>query len=160
MTTEEDRAQERHRTYAVELFNLTWELLDQAERTPEQDDKMIHAAHASRHHWGEIGTPLELERGEWQISRVYAVLQRPEAALYHAQRCLDLCQANGIGDFDLAFAYEALARAYAVAGEGTKSGAYVELATKAADEIAAEDNRAYLESELLTLSGCANSCTL
>jgi tetratricopeptide (TPR) repeat protein len=61
-------------------------------------------------------TPAHLARGEWLISRVYAVLQRPEPALYHARRVLDLCQDNGIGDFDLAFAYEALARAHATAG--------------------------------------------
>jgi hypothetical protein len=121
---------------------------------------MIHAAHASRYHWGEIGTPLEFERGEWQISRVYAVLGRPQAALYHAQRCLDLCQANEIRDFDLAFAYEALARAYAVAGEMAKSGEYIELAMRAAEEIEDQGNREYLEGELMTISGCEESCTL
>jgi len=41
---------------------------------------MIHAAHASRFHWGEIGKPINLGRGEWQISRVYSVLNRPESA--------------------------------------------------------------------------------
>ena len=121
---------------------------------------MIHAAHASRYHWGEIGTPLEFERGEWQISRVYATLNRPEAALYHAQRCLDLCQANEIGDFDLAFAYEALARAYATAGDTDKSGEYIELAMQAAEQIEDKDNREYFESELATVSGCADSCSL
>jgi hypothetical protein len=156
----EQHQQEQHRKFAVELFNRTWDLLDKADRTPEEADEMIHAAHASRYHWGEIGTPLEFARGEWQVSRVYAVLDRPEAALYHAQRSLDLCQANGIGDFDLAFAYEALARAYAVAGDAVKSGEYTELAMHAAEQIEDEGNREYLESELMTVSGCAESCSL
>ena len=157
----QDRAlEEEHRQFAVDLFNQTWDLLDKADRTPEEADTMIHAAHASRYHWGEVGTPLEFERGEWQISRVYAVLNHPQAALYHAQSCLDLCQANGIGDFDLAFAYEALARAYAIAGELARSGEYIELAMQAAEQIEDKDNREYLESELLTVSGCADSCTL
>jgi hypothetical protein len=152
--------QELHRKFAVDLFNRAWDLLDQEDRTPEEADTMIHAAHASRFHWGEIGTPLEYARGEWQISRVYAVLDRPQAALYHAQRSLDLCQANEIGDFDLAFAYEALARAYAVAGDMAKSGDYTELAVQAAKQIEDAGNREYFESELATVSDCADSCSL
>ena len=42
---------------------------------------MLHAAHASRFHWGEVGEPVNFARGEWQISRVYAVLGRPEPAI-------------------------------------------------------------------------------
>jgi hypothetical protein len=140
-----------HKRFAVDLFNLTWDLLDQEERTKEEDDRMLHAAHASRFHWGEIGTPLQFERGEWQISRVYAVLNRPQAALYHGQRCLDICAANQIGDFDIAFAYEALARAYAIAGDSEKSQEYVRLAEQAAEKIEDEGNRGYFMSELATV---------
>jgi hypothetical protein len=160
MNAEKHEAHDLHKQFAVDLFNQTWDLLDKQERTPEEADTMVHAAHASRYHWGEIGTPLEFERGEWQISRVYAVLNRPQAALYHAQRCLDLCLENKIRDFDLAFAYEALARAYAVAGDLEQSGEYMERAMKAAEEIEDPGNREYLEGELLTISGCADSCTI
>ena len=45
---------------------------------------MIHAAHASRHHWAAVGTGVNLARGEWQISRVYVTLGRGEPALFHA----------------------------------------------------------------------------
>jgi hypothetical protein len=135
--------QELHKKFAVDLFNLVWDLLDKDERTKEEDERTLHAAHASRFHWGEIGTPLQFERGEWQISRVYAVLNRPYAAKYHAQRCLDICTANQIGDFDLAFAYEALARAYAVAGNAERSREYVRLAEQAAEQVESEDNRDY-----------------
>jgi hypothetical protein len=154
MDTNENAADvELHKRFAVSLFNLVWDLLDQEDRTLEQDDRMIHAAHASRHHWGEIGTPLEFERGEWQISRVYAVLNRPQAAIYHAHRCLTLCEANQIADFDLAFAYEALARAYAVAGDAAMSEEYEALAEQAAEQIEDEGNREYFLSELATVAG-------
>ena len=106
------------RLLAAQLFNETWRRLEHERRTRPDDDRMIHAAHASRYHWGQVpaATPAHLARGEWLISRVYSVLGRTEPALHHAQRVLDLCQENSIGDFDLAFAYEALARAHAVAG--------------------------------------------
>ena len=141
-----------HRRFATDLFNQVWTLLDKTNRTPEENDHMLHAAHASRYHWGEIGTPLEFARGEWQISRVYAVLGRPEPAAYHAQRSLKLCQANGIGDFDLAFAYEALARAAAVAGETARCREFLGLAEGVAAEIKEHEDRIYLRSELVDVA--------
>jgi len=119
---------ECHKRFPIDMLNLTWELLDKMDRTEEDDVRMVHAAHTSRFHWGEIGTAVHAERGEWQISRVSAVLSRPQQALRHAQRCLEICQYNDIGDFDIAFAHEAMARAYAVAGEKAKRETHVQLA--------------------------------
>ncbi|KYK33394.1 MAG: hypothetical protein HXS46_13385 [Theionarchaea archaeon] len=144
---------EFHKKMAVDLFNSVWSFLDKKERTAEEEDEMVHAAHASRYHWGQIGSFLEKERGEWQISRVYSVLKRLQPALYHAQRCLEICKENNIGDFDIAFAYEAMARAYAVSGEKTESKKYIELAKKAGNQIEnAEDKRIFF-GDLETVPG-------
>ena len=154
--TEEKKYTEKecHKRFAVNCFNLVWTLMDKKNRTKEEDDKMVHAAHASRFHWGEIGTPVELERGEWQISRVYTVVDRPQSALYHAERCLEICKENNIGDWDIAFAYEAMARACAVAGQRAECKKYIELATKAGGHIKEKGDRDYLFSELKTIN-CA-----
>ena len=66
------------RRLAAGLFNRVWELLEKADRTADDDDEMVNAAHASRYHWGETGEPVHRARGDWQCSRVYAVLGRPE----------------------------------------------------------------------------------
>lgn len=142
---------EWHKKQAVQCFNSTWTLIDKADRTPEEDVQMIHLAHASRFHWGEIGSAPEFSRGEWQISRVYALLNMGESALYHAQQCLDLCQRNGIGDFDLAFGYEALARAYRVCGQREQMQKHLELARAAAEHIAKPGDKEYLLAELATI---------
>jgi len=107
----------QHRKLGIDLFNYVWTLLEKPDRTREESEGMIHAAHASRWHWSVVGAPVNFARGEWQISRVYAVLGRGESALVHALRCLEICRANEIGDFDLAYAYEALARAWSVLGK-------------------------------------------
>ena len=150
--TEKKPSKEDHRKFAVNCFNLTWSLLDKKDRTKEENDKMVHAAHASRYHWGEIGTPLEFERGEWQISRVYSVLGRSEPALYHAKRCLDICVENNIGDFDIAFAYEAMARAHSIAGDKAECKKYLQLATEARENIKKKEDKDYFLSELKTIS--------
>ena len=114
---------------------------------------MVHMAHASRYHWEEsrLGGPANDARGEWQVSRVYSVLGRAEPALYHARRCLEICEANGIGDFDLAFAYEALARASAVAGDGEAARGYVDQARAAREGIAEDDDRELFDADLATI---------
>lgn len=142
---------EFHRKMAIDLFNYTWTFLDKNERSREEQDEMIHAAHASRFHWGKVGSAVNFARGEWQISRVYAVLKRAEPAHFHAQRCLDICLENGIGDFDLAFAYEALGRAAAVAGDKQSVSRYLELARMAGEAISEQDDRALFDSDLKTI---------
>lgn len=96
--------------------------------------------------------PVNLARGEWQVSRVYAVLGRAEPALHHARRCLEICEAHGIGDFDLAFAYEALARASAVAGQPGERDRYMALARTAGERIVEEDDRTTFFGDLATVS--------
>lgn len=141
-----------HRQMAVDLFNHTWKLMDKNERTQLEDDEMIHAAHASRYHWGLAGTALNLARGEWQISRVYSVLERGEPAQYHALRSLEICQENGFGDFDLAFGFEAQARAALILGNRQAAEEYLSLARKAGEEIANQEDKDHFFAELGTLN--------
>ena len=139
------------RQLAVDLFNHVWTLLERSDRLPLEDDEMIHAAHASRYHWGEVGEPVNLDRGEWQCSRVYAVLGRAEPALWHANRCLALCEEHGIGDWDLAFAHEAVARARRVAGDDAGAEASIARARELAADIAEVEDRELLLSDLATI---------
>jgi DNA-binding transcriptional MerR regulator len=105
------------RALAAQLFNGTWTLLEKESRTLEEDDRMLHMAHASRFHWDNAGDDQNRAIGEWQCSRVYATLDRGEPALFHAQRCLEYAGRAGVDDWVSASAYEALARAQAVAGD-------------------------------------------
>jgi DNA-binding transcriptional MerR regulator len=143
------------RTLAAQLFNETWRLLEKENRTRDDDDRMIHTAHASRYHWGQVATatPANLARGEWQVSRVYAVLGRSEPAIHHAQRVVDICTGNGIGNWDLAFAYEALARAYAVAGDAEAARRWTDKALAAAELITGDVDRDLVLSDLETIPG-------
>lgn len=141
-----------HKKMAVDCFNGTWDLIDKADRDEADTLKMIHMAHASRYHWGEIGTPLEWSRGEWQISRVYALAGLGESALYHGKHALKYCLENSIGDFDLAFAYEAIARAYSVLANDAEKQTYKLKAEEASKGIEKKENLDYFLSELATIS--------
>jgi|TARA_B100000959_G_scaffold277104_1_gene333021 hypothetical protein len=136
-----------HRQLASDLFNHTWSLLDNDERTKEQDEEMVHAAHASRYHWGIAGTPKNHARGEWQIARVYAALKRFSSSAHHAQLCIDACKMHDFGPFDLAFANEGLARAL-VTNNPTEAKKYLTTARKVGDGIEKEEDQQWLHTNL------------
>jgi hypothetical protein len=139
------------RELGIELFNKTWALLESPDRDP---DELIHCAHASAYHWlVGGGTVANRARSEWQCSRVYSVLGRAEPALHHAQRCLELCESapDEIEEFDLPFAFEALARANAVAGNDAEAQEWLARARAAGEKIVDEDDRVLLESDLATI---------
>ncbi|MGO9198323.1 MAG: MerR family transcriptional regulator [Acidimicrobiales bacterium] len=146
-------SEEEERKLAVRYFNSVWDLMEKEDRTIEDDDLMLHMAHASRYHWGQVGKPENLARGEWQVSRVYAVLQRSEPCLHHAQRVLDICLAHSIADWDIAFAYEALARGHAVAGDAEAARAMTERALEAVEMIADDEDRKLVLADLETIPG-------
>ncbi len=133
------------------MFNRVWRLLEAKRRTLAEDDEMIHAAHASRYHWGVVGKPVQVAIGEWQVSHVYAVLGHPESAVYHAQRSLAVCRENRIGDFPLAFAYEALARAAAITGRARDRDGFIRKAEAVAQRIGEAEDRALLLSDLKSI---------
>lgn len=142
-----------HRRCAKELFNRVWTLLETADRSPEQVDEMIHASHASRHHWGQVGGPLQFARGEWQIARVYAALHRAEPAMFHARRCLAWCRSGHLGAFDHAYAHEAIARAAALQGDGQEVRKALAHSQTHAREIEKDHDRQMLLDDLRSIPG-------
>lgn len=129
--------------FAVEFHRKTWELLDNKERTRFDNARMLDYAHASLAHWRATGTALRQQRGEWLVSRVHAVLGEGLQALKHAQLCHEILESNKgeMEAFDFAFAYEAIARAYAVNGEKVEALKFIEKAKTAGEAIPEQEDR-------------------
>jgi hypothetical protein len=140
-----------HTQTAVSLYNAVWEALKKPTRTEAENEQMLTAAHASMYHWSQAGSVLNFIRGGWQLSRVYAVLGWPGLALHYANRSLDLCEKSGTGDYDLAFAYEALARANALAGDADNREKYLALARQTGEQIKDDEDRGVFLAELATV---------
>jgi hypothetical protein len=149
MTTpvEDERPSSDERRLGVELFNATWEQIG----SRADDELMVHMAHASAYHWAAAPEckPENQARSAWLLARVYALVGRAEPSLHYAGACFDWCERSGLADWDLAFAYEALARANRVAGDDEAARSYVELARSV--EIADDEDRELLETDLATI---------
>jgi hypothetical protein len=143
------------RQLAVELYNSSWALLEKAHRTPEEDDALVHQVHASMYHWLQAPEcePKNRARGEWLCSRAYAVLGRAEPALHHARRCLEICEqhADNVEDWDLAFAYEALARASRVAGNEDDARRFEQRGRELVEQIADPEEKDIALKDYATL---------
>jgi hypothetical protein len=143
-----------HRQLGVDLYNDTWRLLEK-ERTPEEDDELLHQAHASTYHWLQAPEcePKNRARGEWICSRAYAVVGLGEPALRHAEKCLAIVEANpdNMEEFDLPFAYEALARGHLVGGAADQAERYEQLARETGGSMTDAEDVEHLEEALSTL---------
>ena len=106
----------------VELNIQTWNLLEKKDRDEKDDKRMIYFAKASLYHWRQSSNyqPVNEQRGQWLIAHVFAVLNRGDEALEHAKTCMDITMNESLKDFDLAYAYESKARAYASLGQVEK----------------------------------------
>jgi len=137
-----------HKEFAINYNNTSWDYFEMKNRTPEEDVEMIHTAHTSRFHWGIVGDARNLERGEWLVSRAYAEAGVEERAVYHGQLCLDICIKNGIGDFDLAFAYEGLTRAYKLGSNKAAYEHHKKLALETCEAIEKDEDKKYFLSQI------------
>lgn len=139
-----------HKSLAIALNQRTWTLLEKEARTTGESDEMIHVAHGSLWHWLKAGGPVQQQRGEWLIGRVYVVLGIAEASLRHANRTMELTDrhVDVLQDFDLAYAHELMARALELTGEASKALDMWTRAVELGTKIAGPKDRAIFEGDL------------
>jgi hypothetical protein len=144
---------DEHRRLGAGLYNRTWELIEIETRRADQDDELVHTAHASAWHWRQVGTAANRARSEYLCARVYSVLGRPESALAHARRCVAIVEAGGDGfeDWDEAGACEAMARALLVAGDAEAARGWKARAMTALERVANANDREPIGADLAEL---------
>lgn len=142
-----------HRYFSVQCFNQAWDLMDKSSRTADEDEEMLRLSLASTWHWTQRQDckPANLSVGYWQTARIYAVLGQAENARRYGQLCLAASQTRGVLPFYLAYAYEALARAEAVAGNGAGMRAYLEKARQVAEQLNDPESKRQLLADLGTI---------
>jgi tetratricopeptide (TPR) repeat protein len=141
---------ELHASMARATNGRVWALLEQAERSEQEAAELLYAAFASCYHWLVAGTAVHQQRGTYLIAKVYIALGNGPEALRFAQKCLALTEAHQaeMADFDHAFAYEILARSYAMMGNTERAQAYYAQAIRYGEAISDEEDRTIFENDL------------
>ena len=141
---------EAHLEFAKQANGEVWSLLDKGDRPADEDHAMILAAFVSLYHWRVVGTAVHRQRGEWLIAHVFTVLGDVRPALAYAEQCMATTEAYRaqLADFDLAYAYEGLARAYALAGRTEEARRNLAEAQQAGAAILDPDSRSIFEGDV------------
>ncbi|HZJ09706.1 MAG TPA: hypothetical protein VFD39_08430 [Trueperaceae bacterium] len=130
-----------HEYFATECFNRCWQLIDKPERTSDEDEQMLLMSQASLWHWSQRDdyAPDKLAVGQWQLARVHALAGRPQEAVRHAQRSLEVAR-----DFNAASATAIAADMPAVASDVVAAGVDPERAGEPGHGAELDDGPAYL----------------
>lgn len=133
------------RWFAVECNNVAWDLLDKPNRTADETERLLHAAHASVHHWLAAGNELNQLRGLVLLANVYAGAGLGEGAVRYAEQALSL---STVADetqsvFDRATTLAAASRAYSVSEDLALASEFFTLAQQAAAKLDAEDRKVF-----------------
>jgi tetratricopeptide (TPR) repeat protein len=141
-----------HRFFSAGCFNKAWELIDRPGRTRDDDEQLLHLAHASVWHWTQRPecTSKQMTIGYWQLSRIYAILGRADEARRHAQRSLEY--SSGLEPFFVGYAYEGLARAELALSNFAKASEYLAEAGRRAESVTDAEGRELLLNDLRTLA--------
>ena len=134
----------------IEMNNQTWALLDKKDRSEQDNIRIINFAKASLYHWRKSDKyNVENEqRGQWLISHVYAILGKSDEALSYAKETLKITEDNNLIDFDLAYAYESMARAHSISENIDESEEWYKKAKTAGDLITDEKDKEYFSLDL------------
>lgn len=141
-----------HRTFAPRAFNETWEMLDAASLSREEEENMLASALAQRYHWYHVGTERNQAIADWQVSRVAVVLGYADLARRFGERSLEIAVEYDLDDFVKGFAHEAIARAAAEVDDVETFTEHLELARAALAAIADDEDREILEADLTEMS--------
>jgi hypothetical protein len=135
VSADETDVKEWHRKFAVDLFNRTWDLIESKDRSDDDDLEMLSSAIASLHHWRQVGEAKNLSISDWQVSRVFALLDHPNAARRFGRRALRIAEEHSLGPFYEGYGHEALARAAAVAGDEAERDTHLAKARQLAGHV-------------------------
>ena len=142
--------QEAELFFAKNLNGEVHQLLEKQNRSDEENEYMLYAAFGSAYHWKKAGTEINQQRAEWLIAHVYTVNKDQHNAMTHAKRCLELSFEfpEQMQDFDWGYAFECMARAYALQKNILESQAYYKKALDAGNKIADVEDRTIFMQDL------------
>jgi hypothetical protein len=152
-------APEVQRRLAVVLFNRTWELLENADRSPGEDREMLASAMASRLHWQSIGTEENYAAGDWLVAHVASRLGHADLALDFASAAHERAAAADppLEQWLLASTMEGLARAHDTAGHDAERDRWAGEARRVLDTVEDQEDRELIASQLASIPGLADA---
>jgi hypothetical protein len=71
------------RRLAAQSNNRAWRLSESPGRSPQEDEEMLHAAHAAMYFWSLVGNAGNKAHAAQLLAHVYALLKLPKEATHY-----------------------------------------------------------------------------
>jgi hypothetical protein len=124
-----------HRWFAIESNNEAWRLAEQGSRTPEENERMVHLAHAAALHWSAVGDDDTRARAWGLLAQAHALAGNGALAVQYAALNLDYVMGRSSADWEIAFAQIIMSNALHANGQRDEHRRYYELAQRSGEAI-------------------------
>jgi hypothetical protein len=140
------------RRLASQANNRAWTLAELLQRSPEEDEEMLQAAHAAMYFWKIVGTPGNHAHAALLLAHVYALLELPGPATHYLSKSLPHFMQPGCLPGELAFAHAVAANVASAEGNASAYARHYADATAAAAQMTDEQTRNMFAATLCVVS--------
>ena len=121
--------------------NRAWTLSEQLSRTREEDDEMLHAAHASAHLWSPVGNEQNAALANLLLDQVHALLGSAALAARFSKSATEFFTARDSAPWELALTHAVAANAAHCSGNTQSHQAEYAAALRAIETIAEAEEK-------------------
>lgn len=137
---------------ASQANNRAWTLAEMLHRSPEEDEEMLHAAHAAMYFWKLVGKPSNHAHAAQLLAHVYALLKLPGPAAQYLAKSLPHFTQHDCAPWEVAFSHAVAANVAAAAGNTAAYAEHYSQAKAAAAQITDAETREMLNATLRVVS--------
>jgi len=105
------------RRLAAQANNRAWRLSESLTRSAQEDEEMLHAAHASMHFWSIVGTDSNRAHAAQLLAHVYALLHLADPARHYLSKSEPFFIGQDCEPWERACAFAVKASVAAASGE-------------------------------------------
>lgn len=140
-----------HLSFAKQTYNACWDLLENENRSADEDDALLATAFTSRYHWYAVGGGEQQIVADWMVSRAAAAVGYGDLAVHFAHRANEAVADGEYPAWLRASVYEGLARAHAANGDAAMRGEFIDLARRELESETDAEDRELIESQIDTV---------
>lgn len=141
------------RRLASQANNRAWTLTEIPDRAPEDDEEMLHAAHAAMYFWSMVGDPGNHAHAAQLLAHVYALLKLPEPAARYLSQASPHFEQGEAAPWERAFFHAVAANVAFIEGDAAAHARHYAQAQADADEIADPQTRDMFAATLRVIPG-------
>jgi hypothetical protein len=137
---------------AAQANNRAWTLAEMPHRSPEEDEEMLHAAHAAMYFWKIVGTPGNHAHAAQLLAHVFALLKLPGPARQYLGMSWSYFSQRDCAPWELAFANAVAASVASAEGDAAGYARHYSEAQLAAAQVPDPETREMLHATLRVVS--------